>query len=259
MRPACCVVTRPAAEAATWVRGLRQEGFDALALPLITVEPVADAAPVSAAWARMADYDAVMFVSAAAAAHAFARRPPGALLPRQAWAPGPGTAAALRRCGVPEHTLRQPAADSAQWDSEALWRVVGPGVAPGAQVLVVRGEEEGADASRGAGREWLAGQLRAAGAGVDYLVAYRRGMPAWDAGERERAAALQGPQVLWLFSSSQAVGHLGRLLPGQDWSATPALATHPRIAEAARRAGFGVVWPSRPAMAEVVATLKSAG
>ncbi|MGE3348297.1 MAG: uroporphyrinogen-III synthase, partial [Ramlibacter sp.] len=36
-----------------------------------------------------------------------------------------------------------------------------------------------------------------------------------------------------------------------------AVATHPRIAQAAREAGFGVVCESRPALADVVASIES--
>ncbi|MGJ7583631.1 uroporphyrinogen-III synthase, partial [Variovorax sp. RHLX14] len=37
------IVTRPAREAAQWVSDLRAAGLDAVALPLIVIEPVADA------------------------------------------------------------------------------------------------------------------------------------------------------------------------------------------------------------------------
>ena len=56
------------------------------------------------------------------------------------------------------------------------------------------------------------------------------------------AHALAAPDtVRWHFSSSEAIGHLLDLAPGADWSAASALATHPRIAEHARGAGFGLV------------------
>jgi uroporphyrinogen-III synthase len=51
------------------------------------------------------------------------------------------------------------------------------------------------------------------------------------------------------------------LLPQADWSAATALATHPRIAEAAARAGFGRVIEAPPtpaAVAETLARLQSA-
>ena len=70
-----------------------------------------------------------------------------------------------------------------------------------------------------------------------------------------QAAAADGS--LWLFTSSQAVAHLAARLPRQDWRQARAMATHPRIAQAARDAGFGVVWESRPRLEEVVASIES--
>jgi uroporphyrinogen-III synthase len=59
---------------------------------------------------------------------------------------------------------------------------------------------------------------------------------------------------IWLFSSSEAIAHLPI---GLDWGQARALATHPRIAQAAREAGFGQVLQSRPALPEVLASIKS--
>ena len=63
---------------------------------------------------------------------------------------------------------------------------------------------------------------------------------------------------VWLLSSSEAVAHLAEALPDQHWGAAHALATHPRIAEAARAAGFGTVRECRPALEDVVASIESA-
>ncbi|MGD9834490.1 MAG: uroporphyrinogen-III synthase, partial [Piscinibacter sp.] len=57
------LVTRPAAQAAEWVAGLRERGIDAAALPLIGIHPPADTAPVRAAWAALAGHRMAMFVS----------------------------------------------------------------------------------------------------------------------------------------------------------------------------------------------------
>jgi uroporphyrinogen-III synthase len=62
---------------------------------------------------------------------------------------------------------------------------------------------------------------------------------------------------VWLFSSSEAVANLRALLPDQSWQQARAVATHPRIAQAARDAGFAVVCESRPALADVVASIES--
>ena len=70
-----------------------------------------------------------------------------------------------------------------------------------------------------------------------------------------QASATDGS--VWLFSSSEAVTNLCALAGGQSWSQARAVATHPRIALAARAAGFARVCEARPAMAELVASIES--
>jgi uroporphyrinogen-III synthase len=147
---------------------------------------------------------------------------------------GPGTSAALREAGVPEGALVEPAADAPNFDSEALWVRLQALPWAGRRVLVVRGEE---------GRDWLAEHLRGAGAVVEFIAAYRRQPPQPDAaGWALLQAALAEPaRHLWHFSSSESVAQLRALAPQVDWSRSAALASHPRIAQAAREAGFGQV------------------
>jgi uroporphyrinogen-III synthase len=52
------------------------------------------------------------------------------------------------------------------------------------------------------------------------------------------------------------VGHLPALAPSADWSAARALATHPRIAEAARRLGLQRVQTVEPTPEAVAAQLQ---
>jgi len=257
----CVLVTRPAPEADRWVEGLRARGLPAVALPLIEIVPPLDPQPVHAAWQALPDYAAVMFVSGQAVAHFFALAEAGVLarwvagaLPARAWSPGPGTSAALRRVGLAAAQIDEPAADAGQFDSEALWDCVAGQARPGLRVLLVRG---GQVDGQGAGREWLAQQLAAAGVSVDQLVAYRRVAPVL--GEAQQALARQAAAdgSVWLFSSSEALRNLAQQLPAQDWSRARAIATHPRIAQAARAAGFGVVGASRPALADVAASIES--
>ncbi len=255
------LVTRPAREAQQWVQGLRLRGLAALALPLIEIVPARDPQPVHRAWSRLADYQALMFVSGNAvdcffmANQAAARADiVGATIKFRAWATGPGTREALRQAGVEAARIDSPPDDAGQFDSEALWQVVRAQARPGSRMLIVRGSDA---AGRLAGRDWLQQQLHAAGAAVDEVVAYERKLPEWQAAQRELAInASAGPSV-WLFSSSEAIANLGQLLPGQSWQAARAVATHPRIAQAAREAGFGVVCESRPALPDVVASIES--
>jgi uroporphyrinogen-III synthase len=246
-----CLVTRPAAQAAGWVERLHAAGLDAAALPLIEIDRIEDPAPLLAAWAALPDCAFVMFVSANAVAHFFAARPTHAAWPAatRAGSTGPGTTAALHAAGVPPASVDAP--QGPRFDADALWaQRLQPRAWAGRQVLIVRGQS---------GRDWLAERLAAAGARVQAVAAYRRHPPRPDAaGRAQLAAALAQPRrTLWLFSSAEAVRNLGALAPGADWSRARALATHPRIEDAARALGFGEVRPA-PADAEgLIAEVRS--
>lgn len=237
------LVTRPQPQADAWVARLQALGCPATALPLLGIDGPADPAPVQAAWQAIArGHDdqrhplaMVMFVSPSAVQRFFASQPAGTAWPAGlvAAAPGLGTRLALQQAGVPDAALCSPAEDGGQFDSEALWAVLRPRcVWPGASALVVRGES---------GRNWLADVLGQQGAQVHFVEAYRRTVPVPGAAARDALAhALARPWAhCWLFSSSEAVGHLPLLAPSTDWSQARALATHPRIANAAR--GLGMV------------------
>ncbi len=248
------LVTRPQPQADDWVARLAALGLDALALPLLAIADSPDPAAVTAAWHGLARRALAMFVSPSAVERFVAARPPGIDWPAGtlAGSTGPGTARALRDASVPAHCTVSPADDAPRFDSEALWTLLRARCDwRGRAVLIVRGE---------GGRDWLAEQLRAAGATVDFVEAYRRETPQWTGAQRQALAqALARPAAhLWLFSSSEGVGQLAALAPGADWSAAMALATHPRIAEAARGAGFGrveAVAPAPQAVASAVAAL----
>ena len=230
------IITRPAAQSASWLSRLRAAGVDASALPLIEIAPAPDEQAVKRAWQSLPEMAFVMFVSANAVEHFLAARPPGALWPRtlQAGSPGPGTARALLDAGLGASQLVTPDEAAGRFDSEALWGLIGQRDWAGTQVLVVRGE---------AGREWLAQRWREAGAQVHFLAAYQRLSPAPDAeGGRLLAQARQYPaEHAWHFSSAEAIECLQALVPGASWQAATALVTHERIEAPARRAGFGCV------------------
>lgn len=250
--PPRVVVTRPAAQAADWVRRLRAVGIEAVALPLIEIAPAADAAAVDAEWARVATRRLVFFVSPNAVLHFFARRPSQASWPAGvvAAAPGPGSAAALRQAGVPADHVVEPAADSPSFDSEAVWLRLRERDWRGASALIVRGD---------GGREWLADRLSEAGAEVDAVGAYRRVAPAFSGTDRGLLDELvAGTDSLWLFSSSEAIGHLQAAAGAGRWSQARAIASHPRIAARARAAGFGRVDEPEPGFAALVACIQSA-
>jgi uroporphyrinogen-III synthase len=256
------LVTRPQREAEPWVARLRERGLDAQALPLIEIGPAPDMPALQAAQEQLAQFDAVMFVSSNAV-HGFseANRAAGRMqtawpaIKTRAWATGPGTRDALRACGVPASAIDAPADDAAQFDSEALWARVAPAVRAGSRVLIVRGADAQGQLQ---GRDWLAQQLEAAGAQVQAVASYTRRAPAWGDAQRAAAAAALADGSPWLLTSSEAVHNLRALLPAQDFARARAIATHERIAEAAREAGFGVVRTSRPAFEDIVRSIESA-
>ena len=162
--------------------------------------------------------------------------------------------AALRQAGVSAAYIDAPEAAAGQFDSEALWHIVAPQVQPGRRILMLRGSDHTGES---AGRSWLAEQLVAAGAQLDTVVTYERRLPVYSPDQLHQAQQACEDGSVWLFSSSEAIAHLQTLLPGQDFRAGCAVATHARIAQAARRAGFGVVCESRPLLADIVASLES--
>ena len=259
------IVTRPAHDAQRWVMDLLAVGLEAAALPLINIGPLDDRSAMISAWQRLGDYVGVMFVSANAVDHFFESKQALAgdlygfkYSKTRAWAPGPGTGDALMRWGVQPGRIDMPEPQAGQFDSEALWQVVAPQVHRGERVLIVRGGDNASvgAGSAGVGRDWLARRLVDRGAVVDFVLAYRRMAPDFSAHESSLARAAAADGSVWLFSSSQAIANLTALLPSQRWSSARALVTHPRIAQAARAAGFGVVQESTPLFSEVVASLQ---
>ncbi len=266
------IVTRPQREALFWVSEFRSRGLDAVALPLIHIAASPDVDVVTRSWRGLQAYQAVMFVSSNAVNYFFQSNEALAgdkwtlnAIKSRAWATGPGTRQALMAQSVPASCIDAPAADSKQFDSEALWGRVQAQVKKGDKVLIVRGcstDQNAAGDVAMNGRPWLAEQLTAAGVQVDFVVSYQRSAPVFDSAEQQLMAAASGDGSLWLLSSSEAVANLMQLaesvpFSSPDWSKARALATHPRIAQAARAAGFGVVYESRPLLADVIASIES--
>ena len=262
------IVTRPAAQSDTWVQALRQAGHDALAIPLIEIAPPPDADAVTALWRRIHTFDALMFVSANAVQHFFALCPgdwsdPVLRNPTQrCFATGPGTRAALLAVGVDGERVDAPPTDAAQLDSEALWAVVQQRVFQGTRVLIVRGHGSAASGQQdagsvGAGREWFAARVLEHGGLVEYIAAYQRRVPPFSAAALALAQAAATDGSVWLFSSAEAVANLCTALATQPWQQARALVTHPQIAEAARKAGFGQVCQARPTLAALIASIES--
>jgi uroporphyrinogen-III synthase len=267
------IVTRPQQQAQPWLAALRELGYEVSALPLIEIHPAdtpQDLQALQAAWEELKSWDALMFVSHSAVQGFFKQNQPfphmeyaqnatkkianvstGMPPNLRFWATGPGTVASLQVIGVSADRLDSPALEAEQFDSEALWARVRPQIRSGSRVLIVRGRDAGhAQASR----DWLAQQIRSAGGHAQVLSVYERRAPSWSAQQLALCQAWLQEGSIWLWSSSQAVHHLPVSL---DVSQARCICTHERIAQTARERGFAVVCTSRPALQDVVASIKS--
>jgi uroporphyrinogen-III synthase len=247
------LVTRPQPQAEQWVHALHERGQPALSLPLLVIEaPAALDVGIAQAWGALADVALLMFVSPNAVIRFFSQAPMGAPWPPgvYAGATGPGTVQALRAAGVPGDCILAPAEGSPRFDAEALWEQALAGREwAGRKVVVVRGE---------GGRDWLAERLRASGAAVAFLSAYRTVPTPWAAQSLAllRAVVAAPQRHVWMFTSSRAVevllAGLQQLQASAELASMLALATHPRIASTVALAGFGRVVSVRPQIEAVL-------
>ncbi len=193
------VITRPPAQADALARRVAALGREALLFPLLEIHPLADTAPLRAQLTQLDRYALVAFVSPNAIDAAFALRPhwpAGVALA----VVGEGSRQALAAHGVTDANavIHRPA-DPARSDSEGLLDTLDPGALRGREVLIIRGES---------GRELLADALRAAGATVTPVAAYRRAAPPLDAARRSQLAQLLDTPADWIVTSSEALRNL---------------------------------------------------
>ncbi len=223
------VLTAPQAQQARWRRALQALGVPVQGLPLIVIGPAADPDAVAKAWSALQQVPRLaVFVSPSAVTALDAGD--WSHWPAPTWAAcvGPGTAQALRERGV--NQVLCPPEDSERFESESLWPLLERlGGWRDATVLLLRGD---------GGREWLAERLTEHGARVQALSVYRRMAPAAEGDWAVQAQALHAQPALWLLTSTQSLEH-GLQLGVFGPNAT-VLASHPRIAAAARGAGLAM-------------------
>ena len=242
------IVTRPEPECSRWVSAMQAEGISAVAFPLIEI------ASIPFVFDTTQNYDAFVFVSRSAVDGFLKTVKTEALQAKRCLVSGLGTRAVLIQYGLQEDLIDAPDNLSNQFDSEALWAVSSQRDWSGKRVLIVRGanylgEQEG--------RPWLADQLTAAGAQVEFVATYERRLPHLSDEHRALLQATQDgdSQDIWLFSSSQSIAHLKLLVPTRNWKTSRAIATHERIFISARGAGFGDVKITRPVLSDVIKAL----
>lgn len=220
------LVTRAREQSAALVEWLRALGADPVELPVISIEP-APLGPLDDALARLGAYDWVVFTSVNGVRAFFDRlaatRSAAAPVSARIGAIGPATAAAVRERGyavafTPPRFVAEAAVEG----------LVELGVS-GRRILLPRAD---------IARDVLPEGLRAAGAEVDVVVAYRTRPAA--AGDDRVLAALRGGEVdVLTFASPSTVRNLALLLGA--WRPSAAVACiGPITAQAARDAGFAV-------------------
>lgn len=207
--PGAVVITRPLAQALPLAERVAALGRRAEVLPLLDIAPLPDTAPLRAVLARLHEFALVAFVSPNAIDAAFAHIAP--LYGHGVWPPGvtlavvgEGSRAALAAHGITADTatIVSPL-DPAHSDSEHLMLALDLAALHGREVLIVRGE---------AGRELMGDSLRAAGARVTALPAYRRSVPALTPAFAARLRSLLAEPNDWIVTSSEALRGLFVLL-----------------------------------------------
>jgi uroporphyrinogen-III synthase len=249
------VITRPRAQADRLAQAVARLGRRAVVLPLLEIAPLLDAAPLRAALAGLDAYALVAFVSPNAIDAAFAH-----LAGWPAGVPigivGEGSRAALARHGVTDDnaTIYCPP-DPAHSDSEHLLASLDLASLTGRRVLIVRGES---------GRELMADTLRAAGAQVETVAAYRRSVPALDEALAAGLSVLLAQPNDWIITSSEALRGLAGLVQQLDPEDGMArlqrqhlIVPHARIAETARALGCGRVTLTGSGDARLLAAIQS--
>lgn len=221
------LVTRPEAQADSLCRRIEAAGGEAVALPAVVIEPLAQPVLVSTDPAPgPRHYDIVIFVSTHAVACGLQAVPRD--LHTRIAAIGRATAAALVRAGVEPAIVPEKG-----FTSEAL--LAHPAMQSEAirHVLIVRG---------GAGRDVLENTLTARGIEVDYLEVYRRVPPSPD------PAAIAALVTRWTgggidvvtVTSSEILHNLRGMLDDRGnrlLCRTPLIVVSPRLGALARDLG----------------------
>jgi uroporphyrinogen-III synthase len=251
------VVTRPDAGGRALTEELGARGLDALWLPAFEIGPAPDEPAARAALAQLADFDLAIFVSPAAV-RATAALLAGTWPARTAiGAVGAATARAIAQAipGAQSAPCIAPGgADEHDAGSEAFWDALTRSALQPQRVLLLRAE---------GGRAWLAERLAESGARVTPVAVYSR--RARSASDDEIATLRRwrdaGRAPAMLVTSSEAVDVLVRQIDragARDWlRAGVALATHVRIAERLRAAGFARVALAAPRADAIAVVLRA--
>lgn len=230
------LVTRGGGQSEALVRRLRRSGAEVVEVPTVRIAPPRDPGPLAAALGAIAGFDWLLLTSANAV-HAVADA--GVPLPpalRLASA-GPATTAAIR-ARFPRASLTAQATSA--FGGEGLGRALALVDVSGSRMLFPVSDRSPAA---------LAAVLRARGAVVDVVVAYRTEVPE-GAGDRLRAALAAGVDVV-TFASPSAVEAFASL--GDAARGVPAVVIGPTTGAAAAASGLSVAATAQTATGEGLA------
>jgi len=196
------LVTRAPEQSGELVAALAHAGAEAVLCPLIRLAEPGDPSALDAALGRLADYDAIVFTSANAvrftAQRAQQRGVALATVRGRVICVGPATAQAALDAGLPVHR-----APPARYDAEAvLAQLLAEGDVRDRRFLVPRSD---------LARDVLPDGLRAAGAEVDAVVAYRNALAEVDR-DWLRGELVAGRLDVLTFASPSAARRLCALL-----------------------------------------------
>jgi uroporphyrinogen-III synthase len=237
------VITRPARQAAGLASRIAALGGKPLVFPSIIILPPRERGPLDLALSQLASYDYAIFVSANAVEYGVGDP---AAWPKDliAFAPGPGTAAALRAVGIPNVRLPR-----TTMDSDGLLALPQFAEVAGKSVIIFRGA---------GGRDVLRDALLARGARVVVQVdCYRRARPTASP-EGLIEAWREGGIHAMTITSSEGLANLWAVLDGEGrrfFAATPTFVPHIRIADQARAVGLTKVIVTPPADEGLLASL----
>ena len=241
------LVTRPEGSEGTLVTMLRDRGAEPICAPAIVIAPPVDRAPLDRAVRALGDYDWIALTSANGVRALFAALQAASLDARafgraRVLAIGPATAAALRDHGVRADLV--PAEFRGEVAAAAL---IATGDLHGRRILLPRAE---------VARDALPDALRAAGAQVDVVTAYRNVAP--DAHAQARIASLirEGAVDVVTFTAPSTVREVLAVLGengAHELARLRVASIGPVTTEAARKAGVRVDVTARDYTAEGLA------
>lgn len=240
------VVTRPQGQAEQLAHRIGEAGGEALCIPAIEIQALADLSSFHAVADRLESFDIAIFVSRNAV-----RRALELLRARRGARPWPaGLAVATVGQGSREELeaqgFAQVIAPAGQFDSEALLALAPLAGVEGKRIVIFRGE---------GGRPLLGEVLARRGASVEYAACYRRARPDGAAALRSQlargvaAVAVSSVEGLENFLQMAGEGAAQRL------AATPFFVPHARVAGEAARLGLQRAIVAGPGDAEVFAAL----